>query len=109
MSSLRIVFSFLSVAALVAACNGTSLVGTDGGADGGIPDGGAGDGPGGDGAADVILGNDGGDAAGTGDLSPDGPASDVTGDSMGSCPGNFGCPCEDNGDCFSGYCVETWE
>ncbi len=23
------------------------------------------------------------------------------------CPGNLHCPCEENGDCFSGFCVET--
>jgi len=38
------------------------------------------------------------------DVPPDGI---VTDEGPDDCPGGLGCPCDDNGDCYSGFCVET--
>ncbi len=46
-----------------------------------------------------------GDAAGDGGADPDG----ADGGDAGPTPGGFGWPCDDNGQCASGFCVESYD
>ena len=102
--------TLLILAATLVACSPSDVVSTDVGdthlpdtnvdPDGTIP---------GDGVVDVVIGGEVGDSNGEDGGGQDAGLTDFVQDGQANCPGAFGCGCDDNGDCFSGYCVETWE
>jgi len=66
----------------------------------------------GDIVADGVIEQDGGDPGGEAwdDVLDKDQGDDVAEeDALANCPGNLHCPCDDNSECYSGFCVDTMD